>query len=258
MMLRARRRWGRAVPLGLLLVLTATPVSALAIQTYTLHAEVAASGEAQVRGRVELAACAPGEVVLPLGFAAVRDFRLSAAPSGATYTVAPAAEQSLLRLALPPGVQESCTIDFELTATGLLVPASGPGGKGEAAAAERWTLRHTLLASREEPIGRYRAELVFPSGLRAHAVRDASPRLRKSEPGPRAALVEIDGRRGVRFEVGELRQGETAALQVELVPAARSPLWWVAGVALSVLYLYRFRDLVTSPQAGGEKTRAHS
>lgn len=231
--------------LALVLALPAA-ASAVEVRAYELRVTAAADGTGHGTATVRLASCAPGTLALPLGLSAVEGLRLTSAPEGVALAVEPWGSQQRLWLTLPEGTPEAVDVGFELETSGLLVRPAANGGKG-AVAADRWTLRHALLAAQSEPIGRYRFELLFPAGLRAHAVREALPRLRQGEAGPRVALTAIDGRAAARLAVDGLAPGETAALQVELVPATRSPGWWIAGLALSLLYLVRFRDLVSKP-----------
>jgi hypothetical protein len=44
--------------------------------------------------------------------------------------------------------------------------------------------------------------------------------------------------------MAKLEQGDDTSMQLEVVPSRRSLLWLAAGIALSALYLVRFRDLV--------------
>jgi hypothetical protein len=235
-------------PLLTLLLLLPAGAGAVEIRTYDLRVTAAVDGTGRAAARIGLVGCVPGPLALPLGLPAAPDLVLTAAPAGTTLVAESVGGQTLLRLTLPEGTPETVDLGLELDASGLLVKPAANAGKGGVPAG-RWQLRHGLLASQPETIGRYRFELVFPAGLRAHAVREALPRPRQGEAGPRAALAALDGRPGARLEVDNLAQGETAALQVELVPATRSPAWWIAGLALSLLYLVRFRDLVSKPVA---------
>lgn len=89
--------------------------------------------------------------------------------------------------------------------------------------------------------------VTFPDGMRALAVREALPKLRKGEITPRARLESVDGRDGARLRVDNVQQGETVSLQIELVRARAPWGWLIAGALLSAMYLYSFRDLVRKP-----------
>jgi len=232
-----------------LLVLAAVPVAAVEVRSYDVTVQLAADGAAAVAVEVRLAGAAPGELVLPLGFAAADGLLLTAAPPGTTAAAAAHNGQALVRLGLPDGVPADLEVRLAFAARDVLrqPPAragdatrSGPGG--------RRILRHALLNTRETTIARYRFAAALPAGLRAHAVREALPRPRAREVGPRARLGEVGGAPGVLLEVGELLQGETASVQVELVPRSLPVVWLLAGAVLSLLYLFRFRDLVARPR----------
>lgn len=102
-----------------------------------------------------------------------------------------------------------------------------------------YAVTHTDAAAAD-----YEVTGVIPDGMRAVAIREALPKPRAGEAGPRARLTEIEGRPGVRLQVGHVVFGETVSLKVELGPARMPWGWPVAGVLLSALYLRAFRDLV--------------
>jgi hypothetical protein len=85
--------------------------------------------------------------------------------------------------------------------------------------------------------------------MRAHAIREALPKLGKKEATPRVRLATIDSRNGARLQVARLLQGESASMQLELVPQKKSLGWLMAGLVLSILYLVSFRDLVAKKVA---------
>lgn len=238
-----------AARLALLAVLpfaATAAAGATRVESYELRLTVAADGSGQAAATVHLVGCSVGSLLLPLGLPGAKDLRLLEAPPGTAVDVVPAGGQANLRISLPEGVPESVLLRVELPVAGMLVrqAAAASESDGSMAMLHRWTLRHTLLATQPESIGRYRVDAVFPPGMRAHALRDALPRLRKGESLPRAVLTAIDGRPGAKLTVDRLEQGETAALQLELVRSERSPAWWIVGLALSLVYLVRFRDLV--------------
>ncbi len=238
----------RALLLLVPALLAAAPMSAAEISSYALRLELAADGAGTASGVVHLAAAGPGGFDLPLGFGAPRALRLTAGPAGTTLAAVPQNGQSILHLVLPADTPPEFELRFELTVSDLLeTPAARTGEPQGASPGDRRVFRHSLLSSQPTGVGGYRFEVVFPEGMRAHAIREALPKPRKGEAGPRALLQAIDGREGARLEVAGLAQGETASLQIELVRRSRSPAWWVVGIALSVLYLVKFKDLVARP-----------
>lgn len=237
-----------AVRVALLAVLpfaATAAAGATRVESYELRLTLSADGSGRAAATVHLVGCTAGSLLLPLGLPGANDLRLLDAPPGTAVDVVPAGGQANLRISLPEGVPESASLRVELPVAGLLVrQAAASESDGSTAMLDRWTLRHALLATQPESIDRYRVEVVFPPGMRAHALRDALPRLRKGESLPRAGLTAIDGHPGAQLAVDRLLQGETAALQLELVRSERSPAWWIVGLVLSLVYLVRFRDLV--------------
>lgn len=223
---------------------TAAGAEGPAITSYAVSLAATSDGRGAATAQLAISGAGPGSLALPVGFPGVTAVTVSGAPAGVTATARPVNGQSEVTLSLPDGVPGS----FSVTLT-MEVPEALQ--KTEPAPGERRTLpegtlvfRHALVNAERAAIGRYRLEVVFPDGYRAHAVREALPKLKKSEAGPRARLADIDGRAAAWLEVTKLAQGDAASLQVELVPAGRSPVWLIAGLLLSVLYLVYFRDLV--------------
>ncbi len=239
------RAAARVALLAVLPFAATAAAGATRVESYELRLTLSADGSGRAAATVHLVGCTAGSLLLPLGLPGANDLRLLDAPPGTAVDVVPAGGQANLRISLPEGVPESASLRVELPVAGLLVrQAAASESDGSTAMLDRWTLRHALLATQPESIDRYRVEVVFPPGMRAHALRDALPRLRKGESLPRAGLTAIDGHPGAQLAVDRLVQGETAALQLELVRSERSPAWWIVGLVLSLVYLVRFRDLV--------------
>ena len=93
----------------------------------------------------------------------------------------------------------------------------------------------------------FELDVTFPEGMRAQAIREALPKLRKGEVTPRVRLGDIDGRSGARLRVDNVQQGDTVSLQIELTRATAPWGWLAAGLLLSAMYLISFRDLVRKP-----------
>jgi len=234
--------------IGLLLLLAWTPAAAAAdraIAACDVTLVIAADGSATATVAIAIDDAVPGVVAIPLGFAGVTNVTIADGPTGAAASARPVNGQSELQLTLPEGVPASARVTIQFAVAEAFQ-------RTEPAAGERRTLpegtrvfRHAMINTQAATIARYRVEVVFPDALRAHAVREALPKLRKSEAGPRARLADIDGRPGAWLEVSKLAQGDAASLQIELVPRGRSPMWLIAGFVLCVLYLVFFRDVVS-------------
>ena len=219
------------------LLCAAMPVAAVEIRSYDARLDLGGEGGSRCGAAIHVSDAKAGAFDLPLGFAHVSDLRLASGPTGTILAAVENDGQAVLHAELPAGVATELDLTLEFVVKGAL-----PGAVGDA----RRVFRHSLLNTQPVRLGRYRFEVIFPDGLRAHAIREVLPRLRKGEAGPRAQLTAIDGRPGARLEVGGLAQGETATLQIELTRRSQSPVWWIAGLILSLLYLSRFRDLGAS------------
>lgn len=230
---------------ALLLVLPAVQAGAVEIRSYEVQLRTDAEGSGRATAVVQIEGAEAGLVVVPTGFPAATGLRLTHGPAGTTLVAQPHNGQILVHIALPEGTPARTSLGFELDLTGVFQrPAPKPGESEASRPNGRRIFRHALLNTEPATIGSYRFEMLLPDGMRAHAIREALPRLRQGEAGPRAQLDGIDGQPGVWLEVDRLVQGETAVVQVELVPRSRSLVWLLIGVAVSLLYLVTFRDLV--------------
>ncbi len=214
------------------------------ISAYEVTLAIAEDGSAKATAVVTVDGATPGVLAIPLGFPGIGAVEVTDGPAGTVAAARAVNGQSELVLTLPDGAPASCRV-------AITFPVGRAFQKTEPGPGERRTLpegvllfRHAIVNAEPSAIGRYRFSVSFPASLRAHAVREALPRLRKTEAGPRARLGAVDGRGGAWLEVTKLSQGDSASLQIELVPGGRSPAWVIAGLVLCVLYLVYFRDLV--------------
>lgn len=228
--------------------LVVTPPSARAetpdISSYELRVEVRPDGSGHVALSVVLDSLAASAVVVPFPFADIKGLRLEASPD-ASFVTTPANRQINLGVTIPPGTTAPYTLRFVGEIASLL-DADVKTGR---------SVRLSLLNSQSGAINNLRFVVLFPEGLRGHAIREALPKLGKTEVEPRAALEAIDGRLAVILRAKSLAQGETAGLQVELASTSPSLGWIVVGLALTVFYLLSFRDLVTRQNTSPDTRR---
>ncbi len=219
-----------------LMLAAARPAAAAGIRAYDVHVRVAADGTADVDAVLRLEA-ATGTLRIPAGFAEVSGLSLRAGPAGTSVVAEPSGKQTLMRIVLPASAPSSLTLSLAFHAGVVL--SDGTGGTR----APR-LLRHTLLNSQPDAIDAYLVRMVLPAGLRAHAVREALPARKPAETTPRVEFATVDGANTVVLHAAQVAQGEAVSAQVDTASTAPSPLWLIAGVSLSMLYLARFRDLV--------------
>lgn len=229
-------------------LLLAAPVDAGAagIRDYRLMITTDAAGDGEAVLRVVLYDQVE-TVRIPVGYAGVVDARLTEGPSGATISTEAAGSQTLLVLRWPSGAQGDVpvTVTFRVPAV-VPVPVLRSGERPTLPEGSR-TLKHTFINTEAGVIDRYVCQVLFPPGLRAHAVREALPKLRGQEAGPRVRLGPVDASAAATLDVPTLRQGDSASMQIELTPQGRSWVWLVVGTLLSAAYLFYFRDLVSRP-----------
>lgn len=232
----------RRVALAAALVLVAVSASAAEISSYDVRLTVSDGGTATGTAKVSIAKAEAGVITIPLGFDA-RNVRLVSAPQGTALGVEPFDRQTRLRIAL---ASAAAVVPIEISfdvARALYVPEPA-AGQQRVLPEGACMLRHAFIATEPVAIRRYRCEVLFPESLRAHAIREALPPAGIKEVEPRVLLDSIDGLPGARLQTGALYQGDTASMQIELVPRSHSPLWIACGVLLSIAYLISFRSLV--------------
>jgi len=231
------------------LALTAVLARATEIPSYQVRLTAAADGRAYGFATVQLKACKPGQMNLPLGFTTLEQLRVEAAPQGVRMERGPSNGQSLLHFFLPEGVPSEASLQFSFTVPGVFyVPEAGPGEKRTIPEASR-LFRHTFVNTQEDSIGSYRFELLFPEGMMAQAIREQLPKPKKSEVGPRVLLAKLEGRQAAILQFSGLKQGDDTAMVLELVPNRKSLGWLLAGLVIAGLYLYHFRDIVARKSA---------
>lgn len=224
--------------LPLVVLLAAAPTAAAAtIRAYDVRVQVGPTGAADVEAVIRVED-ARGTLRVPAGFAGVTDLALVDGPDGTTVAAEPSAKQTLLRIVLAPSAPASATLTLRFR-TGTVV------AEGAAAGAPR-LLRHALLNSQPDTIEAYTARVILPPGSRVHAIREVLPAARPADPLPRITPAKGDRADEVVLRAAQVMQGDTVSMRLELAARARSPFWMIAGLSLSVLYLVRFRDLVTS------------
>lgn len=234
-----------ATTLGLIAPVPAVAVEPAGLARYELRVDIRSDGSGRASLEVILDPLAGELAIVPFPFAAVVAPTISGVPGIGLSTVA-ANGQTNLVFTLPPAARAPVAIRVTAEAPEIM---SGTPTTGR-------SVRIGLLNSQPAPIHDLRLVVVFPEGLRGHAIHEALPRQGKAEIEPRAAFAEIDQRGGVRLQAASIAQGETALLRVELADASPSPGWLVIGLLLGVFYLVSFRDLVSPSEAPPQKREA--
>jgi hypothetical protein len=226
------------------MILASVLGGAAEIGSYDLRLVTSLEGVGKGTATVQLLACAPGQMNLPLGFAKVEDLKLEEAPQGVRLAPGPSNGQSLVQVFLPEGISPEATLRFSFSVRqAFLRTEPGPGEKASLPGGSR-LFRHAFVNTQEGMIGRYRLELLFPEGMMAQAIREQLPKVKKSEVGPRVQLAKIEGRQAAILQFTSLRQGDDTSMLLELVPVGKSLGWLAVGLALAGVYLFYFRDIV--------------
>lgn len=226
----------KALPALVVCLAMAATGAAADLRSYDLRVRVDGSGAATVDLVTRIDGAAADVVLIPVGFPEVTGLRLVDGPAGTEIAVQPAGRQTHLRASLPAGVAWPVVLSFSFRTGTLVSGGVSPGAPR--------MLRQAILNTQPDTIDAYSIQVVLPHGLRVHAVREALPKLRTTEAGPRVALARVEGDDTATLRGSALAQGDSASMQLELAPVARSPLWLLAGTLLSLLYLVSFRSLV--------------
>lgn len=231
---------------------TAGSLYAADVTSYTVRLDGRAGDLVPVTLTVTYADATGTALVVPTGFATLHDVRCVSCPVGTMVATKPSGAATAVMLGLPPAAAATGELTVAFTTPSPFVATTPAPGERATLPAGTRILRHAFVNTEPVSIGSYRFEAIFETGYRAHAIREALPKLRKNEAGPRARLASVAGEPGVFLQVGRLRQGESTSLNVELVPQGHSWAWMIAGLLLSVLYLVFFRDLVKPRPATSE------
>lgn len=234
------------------LLFVTTGAVASEIRAYGVRVEINDDGAANGSATLRLADVEAGRITIPLGFAPVSQLRLESAPAGTAITSEERNGQTVVALDLPAAASGETAIAFAFHVGSAFASSKLAAGQKSTLPANNRILAHTLVNTEPTAIGAYQVEFLFPEDMRAHAIREALPKLAKSETEPRVRLAEIGARNGARLRIGRLQQGDKTSMQVELRSRKRSPWWLVTGLALSILYLIQFRDLVAKKSSAAQ------
>ncbi|BDU73802.1 hypothetical protein [Mesoterricola silvestris] len=225
------------LPLLLGTALCAAPAE---IRQYATRVDIQGDGSGRATATVTLAGDPSDTVEIPVGFKA-RGFALTEGPKGLKLEP----YGSAIRVVLPPE-RGAWTFTFTFTALDTFIPEAVPEGEKARIPATSRVVRHAFVQTFEDPIAAYSVEAVLPPGYRFQAIKEALPKVRKTESEPRVRLGRTDGRQTAILRVTRLKQGDSAAMTLEATPSSRSILWLVTGLAIAGLYLFLFRDMVQS------------
>jgi hypothetical protein len=218
--------------------------SAVEIRNYDTRIDVDRDGAALASATVELAGAAAGRFRLPVGFAKISEFRPVDPPAGVTMAARGSADAAWIEVELPEGVPAELKLAFSFRSNGVMfVPKPEQGQKPTLPEGSR-LLRHRFVNTQEAPIGRYAATVLFPRELIAHRITEQTPKPGRKEFIPRVELDRFDGRQGALLQLANVRQGDRASMELEVVDGRRSLMWLAALLPLAAGYLFAFRDLV--------------
>lgn len=229
-----------------LLLLASGLASGAEIREYATRVDVDADGA----GRATSALVVTGEpsetVVIPLSHGAWTNFRPAEVPDGLRLE-APQDKATTIRVTLPSATSGPFRLSFAFDVPRVFSRPEDPAAGGKLTMPrDSRTLRYAFVNSQVTVIKDFRVLVVLPEGARFQAIREQLPKQTRTEAEPRVRLGGEDGRQSALLRLSNLGQGDDTSMALEVVPNRRSLLWLVAGVVLSILYLFKFRDLVST------------
>ena len=237
-----------AVLAVLALVLVPGLSNSAEITSVMTRVDVKADGSGTATTEFVVTGAASEAIDIPLSSLGGANLRLGEAPEGLKIE-APKAKAVAFRVTLPPVAGSSkFTVRFDVPEA-FAKPEDPAAGAKLTMPKESRTLRVQFLNAQATPVKDLDILVTLPEGYRVQAVREALPKLKKTEVEPRVRLGAADGRQNALLQMMNLKQGDSLSMQIEAVPNRRSLLWLAAGIVLSGLYLYQFRDLVAEKKA---------
>jgi hypothetical protein len=233
----------RTAPL-LALLLAAPAAFAAGIESHVTRLVIALDGSGQASCTVVVAGAPSETVEIPLAGGGHSNLRLSEGPEGLVLEP-PKPGATAVRVTLPAAAAATSRFTLAYDVPEALARAENPEA-GEKLTIPRGsrTLRYAFVNTQAAPIREFEALVVLPAGWRVHAVREQLPRPKRTEVEPRVRLGADGDRQNALLQLDAMKQGDSASMQLEVGSNGPSPLWLAAGLALSVLYLVKFRDLV--------------
>ena len=192
--------------------------------------------------------------MIPLSHGAGMNFRVVEVAAGLRLDP-PQENAATIQVTLPPATTGASRLVFAFDVPRVFAKAPDPPeGAKLTMPRESRIFRYAFVNSQVTLIKDFRFLVTLPEGTRFQAIREQLPRQTRSEVEPRVRLGGEGGRQNALLKLANLGQGDDTSMRLEVVPSRRSLLWLVAGLVLSVLYLFKFRDLV-SPGGEPAKTR---
>ncbi|MFZ1852575.1 MAG: hypothetical protein WAU15_10235, partial [Nitrosomonas sp.] len=212
----------------------------------TVRLRIQLDGSAQGRIQLHLLDTVPGTFEMPFGITEARDLKVTEGPRGteAVLVPVPPVSQPRIRITIPEGTPADIYLSFSFSIAQAYAPPEPSKGKSTPPIR---LLKHTFVNTLEMGIGDYHFEVLLPEGSMAQAIREQLPKPSRTEFEPRVRLGRIDGLQSATLGFGPMRQGDDTSLILEITSTHRSWGWLLAGCALALLYLIRFRDLVAHP-----------
>ena len=215
------------------------------ITRYATRVRIDPDGAGHAESTLDIAGDPSETVVIPLSHGSWTNIRLLEATAGLVMDP-PQDKAATIRVTLPPSSSAPSQLSFAFDVPGVFAKPEDPAaGAKLTIPRESRTLRYAFVNSQVTLIRDFSVRVALPEGYRFQAIREQLPKQTKSEAEPRVRLGGEGNRQNALLRLANLEQGDDTSMRLEAVPGRPSLLWLVAGLVLSILYLVRFRDLVS-------------
>jgi hypothetical protein len=219
---------------------------------------LAPDGDAALTVTLVLAGDGPGTALLPFGFARADSFRVAGRDAafpldtaGVVAPLRPVAGRRLLALTLDPAAAAGDTVVVRCRLPRFM---DWEGARGEFGA---YDVEDTFVNDSDLDIGLCRLILDTPPGYRVRRITGTEPAFKPaSSPTPPYAVGREGDRGRATMTAKRLRPGGRVHLGIQAERTRRGPVPLAAGILVTLLYLWFFRDILPVRRAAASAAQA--
>jgi len=230
---------GILLPL-ILIALPAAAQDAKGITAYRETIEIAADGSAAVSVDVTLSGWATDRIELPLNFAKVENFAVTAEGVKAAATASKTGDVRVIKVQFEGNPPAKLKLRVTFTAKDFFDWKKAKNPRGV------YGFSYTFTNTTTANIADYSFKLLLPPGFEMNGVTSSTPRATGEEVEPPYDFVNEGGRTVVNLRSKSVGPGKAAAIAFGFAPEERR-LWpaILIGLLVAALGLYLKRDVLT-------------
>jgi len=216
------------------------------LAVYEENVLIGPDGDAQVEVRVVLTEGGSGDLLLPFSFVDGHDFTILSGPArfaadetGAAQPLRRVLGHLMLNLITDPMARAGDEVRVQAAIPGWFQVEESRRPYGEFAVRRDFVNRSGFFL-RELHMG-----VRLPDGMRVHAIPKVVPAYdAKKNPQPPFAVGVVDGHGTAHLTAANLQPADAVRMDILFRPVRRGPIPLIVGLALAVLYLLFFRDVL--------------